>query len=161
DYSLLLVEGARSNFARLRRQLTQNGRLASRITLHHGLVGKQTGVGNLNEGEIHYGSHVAEQEGQGTYQVSYLNLDELFSSYPTIHFLKCDIEGSEGDFIMNYPDLLRKTRHICVETHSAKLFKLCSQRLHELGFSPPEVLSQLEHEGLQQTTFSCVRRPSR
>ena len=56
---------------------------------------------------------------RGTVQLSYIDLDALTESWEAIDLIKCDIEGSEFDFIGSYPNLLRRCRSVVIEFHPA------------------------------------------
>ncbi len=92
----------------------------------NGLVGKRTGAAKLNYAREDNQNFVdaAEQRGLwtragGAEEVSYVDLAELVGDAPTIDLIKCDIEGSEFDFLQSYPDLLKKTARMVIEFHSA------------------------------------------
>jgi len=91
----------------------------------NGLVGKKTGKARLNFGKEDTVNFVGETgdggqwvDARGAETVSYVDLDAATSAMPAVHLIKCDIEGSEYDFLGNYADLLRKTRRIVIEFHA-------------------------------------------
>ena len=66
---------------------------------------------------------------------------ETLGNVSRIALLKCDIEGSEFDFIENYPSLLEKVSVAVFEFHRyGRDVDLCRQRLQACGFRRERVL---------------------
>ena len=79
-------------------------------------------------------------------------MEELVGSRP-IDLLKVDIEGSEYELIVNYPDLLRRVQHLMIEIHTAP-----DERQNELMMSLGRlglnlVAEPLKHSGYQLAMF--------
>jgi len=112
-----VVEGAPQLFAELKQRLqTQPAQLS--IKPHHGLVGKKHGHANITETHRHFANTVQESADGGSV-VPYLDLSTIMRSDARIDLLKCDIEGSEQEFIANYPDILARTDRAVFEFHTA------------------------------------------
>ena len=119
-----LVEASPQVAAELRRRLViPSGRVVTKIV--NGLAGKRVGVARLNLGKEDTVNFVGDtgdgdqwDATRGTQTVSYVDLDALTSEMPAVHLIKCDIEGSEFQFIESYPGLLGKTRRIAIEFHA-------------------------------------------
>jgi FkbM family methyltransferase len=82
-----------------------------------GLVGKKTGEAQLELKASECMNQVVKEGNRQSRKVAYYNLDEALAGVPIIDLLKCDIEGSERDFLENYPHLLRKTTVAVFEFH--------------------------------------------
>jgi FkbM family methyltransferase len=133
----------------LRRRI-ELSRAKMKWTVTNGLVGKRTGTARLNyahEDNQNFVDESAQRDlwarAGGAEDISYVDLAALVNDAPSIDLIKCDIEGSEFDFIQSYPDLLRKTVRLVIEFHSA--FGGVAEavdRLKVAGFGRPVVLRE-------------------
>jgi FkbM family methyltransferase len=87
------------------------------VNLHHGLVGKRSGFGKILETQCHYANKVVPDKADGGASVSYLDITSLYPEGGDIDLLKCDIEGSEMDFLRNYWDWLTHVKRAVIEFH--------------------------------------------
>ena len=62
-------------------------------------------------------NQVIDTPASGSCRVPYYNLDEALDATAGINLLKCDIEGSEREFLKTYPHLLRRTQVAVFEFH--------------------------------------------
>jgi FkbM family methyltransferase len=121
-----------SELGRRSRSLNVNPNI--QIDIVHGLVGARSGTGLLYEFNDHGLNSTLRHTGNPV-ETPYVDLSGLCSSFPEIHLLKCDIEGSELSFIQTYPDLLKKTRAVVIEFHTEFCNpQQCIQQLRENGF---------------------------
>ena len=109
----------------------------------NGLVGKRSG-----EAFITWSTHAGSQSVistarrsrnplRGAYAIpaTYVDLVSLCTPDRTIDLIKCDIEGSERDFLEHYEQLLRRTERIVIELHPLHADpEMCRRRLADLGF---------------------------
>jgi FkbM family methyltransferase len=111
-----LVEGSPSNAAELRRRLGS----VPRVDIVHGLAGRRDGRAHIFEHAFHAANSVNNpvmaREGKRT-DVAYVDIAALTARMPRIDLLKCDIEGSELDFLESYPDVLARTDAVVLELH--------------------------------------------
>jgi hypothetical protein len=83
-------------------------------------------------------SHV-DQRGAA---VPYVDLSPLLEDWPRVDLVKCDIEGSEYDFLRVYADVLRKTCMAVFEFHEAASERIqeCRRFLKSYGLVNQELL---------------------
>ena len=99
------------------RVLAENG-LCEAVTLVQGLVGKRAGSAVFAQypattnNTVHHPNLAAGP-------VDYVDLGPLLDAGAPVDLIKCDIEGSEFDFLSSYPDLLARTRRVVIELHHA------------------------------------------
>lgn len=94
------------------------------------------------------GSIFKSEHKDSSYQANTLKTSEVFSSDSSSYDLvKCDIEGGEWEFILNYSLILQKSKFLLMEWHSWHSggggFPQIEKRLTEIGFqiinsSPPQ-----------------------
>ncbi|HXM40083.1 MAG TPA: FkbM family methyltransferase [Bryobacteraceae bacterium] len=143
---LTLVEGSPSLFADLKERLS-GFRSADGISLiaRQGLVGRRNGKGMIYSSLFHSCTNAVVREGGKTSgniflgrhaeDSEYLDLDELVPTEGIIDLIKCDIEGSELEFLENYVSLLRRTRLLAIEFHPDHCSAgACHELLDEYGF---------------------------
>lgn len=143
---IVAVEGSPANSRRFETNLREAS-LPARVQVKtvHGLVGEREGVGHISE------SWCASHVGQRGASVPYVDLSLLAKDWPRIDLLKCDIEGSEYDFLRVYADVLHKTRLALFEFHnprpsrtdgqlSSERIRECRRFLASYGFVNQEVL---------------------
>ena len=76
--------------------------------------GARSGVGHIREVEFNAVNHRAKY---GT-AVRYVDVSETVREWPSIDLLKCDVEGSEYEFLRTYPDVMVKTKAAVIEFHN-------------------------------------------
>jgi hypothetical protein len=93
---------------------------------------------------------LSAQPKPGSSRIPFINLDKELAAFATINLIKCDIEGSEFDFIDNYPDLLKKTRATVYEFHRYGLnLDDARGKLARYGFNG--------HSVLRDTDSYCIQ----
>lgn len=102
------------------RVLKTNG-LEGKISIIQGLVGKRSGATEFFESTNHGANTCVPRlvEGGRRYSrntVPFVDLESLVPDGP-IALIKCDIEGSEVDFVRNYGGLLSRTESLIFEFH--------------------------------------------
>jgi FkbM family methyltransferase len=122
--NISLVEASPSLAVELGRRVAISDQRVS-IQVLSGLVGKKGGFGMFNFAKEDNQNFVGEEEAIGSWvrtkgsrTLPYLDLTKAAAETPVIDLIKCDIEGSEFDFINTYADLLTKTVRLVVEFHS-------------------------------------------
>jgi len=149
DLCVWMVEASPAVCAELRRRI-ELSRAKMQWSVINGLVGKRTGTARLNYAHEDNQNFV-DASGQrdlwaragGAEDISYVDLARLVDDAPSVDLIKCDIEGSEFDFIRSYPDLLGKAARLVIEFHSA--FGDVAEavdRLKNAGFGRPVVLRE-------------------
>jgi FkbM family methyltransferase len=147
--SLIVVEGAPLMFRELERRLCGQPLLRNKIRLLNGLAGRKEGDAYISGSHLHYSNIASAESKPGSSRAAFIDLDKQLAQFPSIDLIKCDIEGSEFDFIDNYETLLRKTR--------AAVFEL-----HRFGRNLEEARNKLSHYGfnrrllLRDTEFYSV-----
>ena len=147
DITVWMVEGSPDVCVELKRRI-EFSRAKLKWSVTDGLVGKRTGSAKFNYAREDNQNFVDESEQRdiwatkgGAEKLDYVDLSALVGEAPTIDLIKCDIEGSEFDFLQSYPDLLAKTARLVIEFHSA--FGAVAEavgRLKEMGFARSVVL---------------------
>ena len=85
--------------------------------------------------------------------VPYIDVAAAVGDRP-VDLLKCDIEGSEEDFLTSYPDLLRRVRTAVIEHHLGLNDQAaCVNALRSAGLQEVTVLSEDE-----ETTLALYER---
>ena len=107
---------------------------------HMGLIGKRNGKGRIYTSRFHAVNSVAKNIGYiGKYDVDYLDINDYIQDGKEVYLLKCDIEGSEYDFVREYEDLILRTRNMIVELHEVNGEELdVEERLLNMGFTSSE-----------------------
>jgi|GEM_PF-2672581 len=129
--------------------------------IHNVLVGKKSGWDWFIEDEEHHlGQCVSEQiEKKGkryTRKVSYRDLSQDLRS-SRIDLLKCDIEGSEVDFIKSYKHLLDNIASIIIETHGERSKGFVKDSLKKIGFENRPSAQEDEESDFSNLFFSNVK----
>lgn len=145
----ILVEGSGANVAELHRRLG----LERRVRIVHGLVGAREGNGTIFEHSFHAINSVRNpilaRIGSGT-KVAYVDLAALTADMPRIHLIKCDVEGSELDFLEAYPDLLARTDAIVIELHPGICDTArCRTLLSEAGLTRTRVIRDVPDQSVE------------
>jgi FkbM family methyltransferase len=123
DYVVYAVEGSPRVFCALeQRMAVQPSSVASKLRLLHGLVGRKSGTDRMRVSHNIGMNSVSSLPHNGISQretepLAYLNLVEVMKGEDKIDLLKCDIEGSEREFIHNYGDLLARVKVAVFEFH--------------------------------------------
>lgn len=134
----LLVEAHLGNFGDLSRRLEANKKvLGQNIAVPIcGLVGKRYGKAHLRTDGLNTIYRAFENKPDGvSHEVSYVDLEDYLDDSP-VDLIKCDIEGSEVDFVKNYRPLLNRTRFLVLELHSSVpgVKEIPETLLNECGF---------------------------
>lgn len=111
-YKIIGIEAELETWIVYRRRVAQDKNISSYL----GAVGKRQGTAYIAPSQNHATSIlIPETDECIKYPVSYVDLENIVT--PSVDIIKCDIEGSEFDFVENYPDLLRKTQLVFMEIH--------------------------------------------
>ena len=113
----LLVEASPRLRPSLQRHLTSLSRKELTTRIVTGLIGLKTGEAQLELKASECMNQVVENSPSKSCRVPYYNLEEALDDTAGINILKCDIEGSERDFLQSYPQLLRNTKVAVFEFH--------------------------------------------
>jgi FkbM family methyltransferase len=142
-YCVRLVEGSPSTFRTLRARIREQQALHGEIHLTNGLVGRRAGNARIREAPFHAVSAVDERGAKGA-TVAYVDVAKLFPDHESaIHLLKCDVEGSEQEFIENYGTLLERVERAVFEFHHERCdVAACLQRLAAAGLTNRRRLSE-------------------
>lgn len=143
---LFAIEGAPSLAAELRRRLSGCRQQNVSLVVKEGLVGPRTGEAMIHSSVFHSCTNSVARNGTKTSrtrflnrhaeQSAYLDLDQVISPGTHVDLIKCDIEGSELDFLRTYEDLLRRTRVLVIELHPGICNSgMCRELLDSYGFS--------------------------
>lgn len=119
--SYVLVEPVDLLLRLARRNLTDAG-IMDRATLHKGLIGNKSGAARLNCNRTNLLASSIESDSlvSKTPQadgIGFLNLSEILPATKPIDVLKIDIEGSEREFLIEYPDVISRTKVLLIELH--------------------------------------------
>lgn len=141
--SLVIVEGAPLMFRELQGRVRAQPLLRDKVHLLYGLAGRKAGEAHITGSHLHYSNVASAEPRSGSSRVAFLNLDKELASFATIDLIKCDIEGSEFDFIDNYEDLLKKTRAAVFEFHRyGRNLEEARDKLSQYGFARRLVLRE-------------------
>lgn len=91
-----------------------------------------------------------------TRKVSYRDLSQDLRS-SRIDLLKCDIEGSEVDFIKSYKHLLDNIASIIIETHGERSKGFVKDSLKKIGFENRPSVQEDEESDFSNLFFSNVK----
>ncbi len=123
DFLIYAVEGSPTAYEELHSRVsTQTVAFGKKVRLFHGLAGKRDGAAEMLESHnsgLNSVSLLARPRlgRRGTKSIPYVDLDWLMKDENSIELLKCDIEGSEQDFIENYSTLFAKVKVAIFEFH--------------------------------------------
>jgi FkbM family methyltransferase len=136
---IVAIEGSPENATRLSINLQecflpQGGD----IRVVHGLVGSRRGVGHMRELSFNAINHVATEG----IAVPYVDVNQIVHDWPRVDLIKCDIEGSEYEFLNAYPDLMAKTKGAVFEFHNtdSERGRRCQQLLQSYGLTNQKIL---------------------
>jgi FkbM family methyltransferase len=148
--SLVIVEGAPLMFRELQRRVGSQPLLRDKVHIIHGLVGGKAGEGHITGSHLHYSNVAYAKPSAGTSRVAFIDLDKELASFATIDLIKCDIEGSEFDFIDNYENLLKKTRAAVFEFHRfGRNLDEARDKLSQYGFNRRLALRDTEFYSIE------------
>ena len=162
-FQLFAVEGSPSLLPDLQHRLAIDAE-ESEVQVRCGLVGRRSGEAMIYSSAFYSCVNKVAKNGAKTSrnpllnrraEVSqYVDLDELVGPGP-IDLIKCDIEGSELEFLENYPDLLGRTKMLVIEFHPNACDASHGRRLLEsYGFKYVNTIQ--EHTTYSLETFaSC------
>jgi FkbM family methyltransferase len=140
DFRITCVEGSLKVYAELTRRLQASLALQKRTRTVHGLVGLRSGQASLTSLPFHPMNAVSNQAGNDA--IPYVDVESLLEPGSRVHLIKCDIEGSEGDFIENYPRLLERTELAIFEFHHNKCdVAKCGEQLKRCGLVHRKILA--------------------
>lgn len=115
--------------------------LSGRFKYIHGAIGRPNDDKvNFFERPFMAGSSFDLSNNESSYSVNILKVEEILQALPPPYdLIKCDIEGSEWDFIGHYPEILQKSKYLLMEWHSwhnggGSLTQI-TEKLTEFGFS--------------------------
>lgn len=140
-FSSYCIEASVNNFKTLLKRIDQP-LLKDKISAVRGLAGFKNGSSFLSTNTVHFGYGVTTKKLKSE-EVEYINIEELIGDdNRPVAFLKCDIEGSEEDFLSSYPSLLQRTMMAVIEFHhNAINFDKCSEYLSNAGLNHVTVLN--------------------
>jgi FkbM family methyltransferase len=152
-FELIAVEGVGRVFTELERHCCANSFSPNHVVLYHGLVGKRTGQKYIYDAAYACANTVVPDGGKrsnisfrSAHAVSsnYIDLEKLLAWDGPIDLIKCDIEGSELEFLQNYPLLIRRTKLLSIEVHPQHCsLEACRNQLNHLGFRIRRTVRQL------------------
>jgi FkbM family methyltransferase len=142
---LLAVEGAPSLCADLEERLSRGRDPNVNLIIKQGLVGHRTGKAMIYSSSFSSCTNAIVQEdtkvsrnpllNRHAEECQYLDLDQLIDPLAMVDLIKCDIEGSECDFLQSYVDLLKRTRLLVIELHPHQCnVNTCRELLTSYGF---------------------------
>ena len=142
---LVAVEGAPATFAELRRRLLTHSIDGVDLTLKLGLAGRRAGDGMIYSSLFSTMTNAVVPSAGKTSHIpflgrhaeksSYVDVETLFDRAVPVDLLKCDIEGSELEFLKNYASLLQRTRLLVIEIHPMECdAAACRALLSSYGF---------------------------
>jgi FkbM family methyltransferase len=108
---VLMIEGSATSCQELLARFQKQNIPTDAYRVVHGLVGKRAGSAYLDESGVSAQSTL----GSAGTQVEYVDVSKLMQG--PIDLLKCDIEGSEHEFLVEYPELLERVRVAVFELH--------------------------------------------
>jgi FkbM family methyltransferase len=158
---LIAVEGSPSVFVDLERRLSMHrGTRGISLTVRQALIGRRSGKGMIYSSLVHSCTNTVVREGGKTSgnillgrhaeDSAYLDLDELIPPAGPVDLIKCDIEGSELEFLQNYESLLRRTRLLMIELHPGYCdMRACRELLDVYGFCKVRTIKSLPTHSLE------------
>jgi FkbM family methyltransferase len=142
---IVALEGAPGTFTELESRVGACSGDGVSVVARQGLVGLRTGEGQIytspfvsnTNGVVPAGGKTSRIPvlGRHAEKSAYIDLLSLIPKAEPVDLVKCDIEGSELDFLHNYADLLRRTRFLVIEVHPRHCnAEECYQMLRSYGF---------------------------
>jgi FkbM family methyltransferase len=143
DFCIACVEASPSTYAQLEKRLLSSPALQGHYKIVNALAGERAGIGRIYPASYHAMTSSRQSGKAKGIDVPFVDIETLFPAGESIALLKCDIEGSEGDVLRNYADLLRRTRVAVFEIHHDKCDPiLLRDTLSALGLTRQQVLRQ-------------------
>lgn len=149
---LVAIEGSPKNAKRLVTNLRECGSPPGcSVRMVHGLVGSRSGFGHIRELHCNATSHVAADG----VAVPYIDLNPMLQDWPRIDLVKCDIEGSEYEFVKTYPELMARTEAAVFELHNTggDRSRHCRELLRSYGLLNPKVLRTFGANAINTVEF--------
>jgi len=137
---IVSVEAMIQNCERMKAHRDLQGAFGVRWQIVHGLAGERQGSDLIGTSEGHYSFRVGIKNVNAMCRVDYVDLSQLVRGWERIALLKCDIEGSEVNFLKNYPEILLGTDIVCIEVHGLSAFAPVDSALADAGFDARCVL---------------------
>ena len=90
-------------------------------------------------GQVATPQAIVSEHGQ---PVPYIDISQLVWQWPRIDLVKCDIEGSEGDFLRFHPEVLKKAHTAVFEFHevASPVISECRELLMSYGLTENKCL---------------------
>jgi len=83
-------------------------------------------------------------------ECEYIDLEKFLPAECPLDLIKCDIEGSELEFLQTYPDLLRRTRNVVIELHPFHCdAQACRDLLVSSGFVQQRIIKSFPTHALE------------
>ncbi len=156
---IFAVEGSRSLFTDLHRRMSGHSGGNVKLVLKNGLAGRRSGKTLFYSSwftsctnQIADDSRVSRNPflDRHAEECEYIDLESFIPPHCPIDLIKCDIEGSEFDFLNNYPDLIRRTRNLVIEFHPLHCdVPACRTLLSSLGFLQQQVIKSFPSHSLE------------
>jgi FkbM family methyltransferase len=153
------VEGSPSLFADLERRLSGSEYKNVTLLLKNGLVGRRTGRAMFHSSwfssctnQVSRDQKVSRNPLLNRYaeEGEYIDLEQFLPARCALDLIKCDIEGSEFEFLQNYPDLLRRTRNLVIELHPLHCdAQACRNLLDSFGFVQQRIIKSYPTHALE------------
>jgi FkbM family methyltransferase len=156
---LVAVEASSHVFAELQRRFATPLEESIELILKGGLVGPRSGRTMFRSSM--FSSHVNGVARSGRVsrirlldryaeERAYVDLEEFVDPHAMIDLIKCDIEGSELDFVSSYQSLLQRTRLLVIELHPFHCdVAACRDLLRSYGFAPRQVVKSYPTHSLE------------
>jgi len=142
---LICVEGLNSTYRSLQKSFPSL-RPDESAQLVHGLAGERTGSASIKPNAFHAMTSLSHGERGSGIEVSFIDLENITSSWDEIDLLKCDIEGSENLVLRTYPSLIARIKTAVFEFHLDRVdLSDCRKRLSEGGLSVRHTLHENEY----------------
>jgi FkbM family methyltransferase len=120
QFEIKAVEASPTVFQTFESRITGQLRDGEKVQLYNGLVGGRSGCGTLFEIGYHGMASTVPRRLSRATTVPFLDLEQVCADIDTIDLLKCDIEGAEEEFLINWKPVIDKTRCAVFEFHPAK-----------------------------------------
>ena len=121
-------------------QLCNNKKLFGKFRFLSGAIGKpDQNYAEFYDREYMAGSTLPTSRDESTISVKIIQEDELLKEYePPYSLIKCDIEGSEWQFLNHYQNLINSSEYLLLEWHSWHTggggLNQIKTKLNDLGF---------------------------
>jgi FkbM family methyltransferase len=156
DFLVVGFEGSPGNYAELMRRVDQP-MLAGRCQYHRGLVGRRRGEAHMSAEAYHFKRAIVEAPTAASEAIPFLDVAERLPADRRVRLLKSNIEGAEGPFIEEYPDLLRRIDVAVIQFHHDRCdVPLALRRLADAGLAPVE----LRDRGINQQSYGIFANPA-